>query len=742
MRRLLLALACISLVQSCSASPTSGEARPSSTTGFRTAASSALSSRPTPVTPSHQGDLHHESFSRTPAQATLDEGEGSSMSSGNNPGGSTANSSIGVLGSLEGWPLANIDERRRSPKTERDATALSRAFVTAYVSRAGFEGMSESFPCICYLQAAHKGLLLVPMRVIRDEADMIMKADKKVPGLSQHQRVVPSDSHNDGNDEATTLGIVVPAGPALSLLRAVIPPGGARIQCALNRKVKRHLPRKKSLHKKILRLPWRVGGPRGLSRSHAWQYTTHQSMRSCPLPPFIQVKITISMLSRTKCQLKRTHSHLPTSRLTPLWNPEAMQYVNAYFQMCCESSPHKTKSMLVFARPIVPVGLENMLSLEPEPSSSVARDFFTLTPEGLVSNAERLAARSGYGGAGAFSSCAEKHSPYALDGYCLPEILVSPKNSVRQHMIVIPETSSSGEVYLYCVPDYISRPAFVPQRGKALIELAGTAIADELRQARILTRSQAQLRQSCIELLCYPKERLLRNAERALYEAYRKGLMRSGMCLTDDLMISGAETRCRYCYRFCDLPTAVDPSEEEDTSEEEVDEEELAANSVESCRPGSLPWLLSREGTRWSTRIVKEHSAAWRLTSSELDYAYIRFYEYAADYNFAVVTCEFLFGLRPEPRKGFPGEQYLASPPVLRMLSSADGSPLMERKKLSLLSYQLEHITFMRQLLREKRLILADVFVTPCPEFPTFNSSNICSERLRRRRNRHASRLD
>ncbi|KAL8448396.1 hypothetical protein Emag_003947 [Eimeria magna] len=142
--------------------------------------------------------------------------------------------------------------------------------------------------------------------------------------------------------------------------------------------------------------------------------------------------------------------------------------------------------------------------------------------------------------------------------------------------------------------------------------------------------------------------------------------------------------------------------------------------------------------------MVKQHSAAWKLTSSEVDYAYHRFYEFAADYNFAVAMHGFLYGVRPDPRRGLPGEDALASPSVLRILATVKGNRLMEMKKRSLLSFQLGHIKFMRQLLREKRLILADLLMPPPPPstFSTSNSPNVCLDRSAKPPNRRVARVD
>ncbi|KAL8435395.1 hypothetical protein ACSSS7_002527 [Eimeria intestinalis] len=114
--------------------------------------------------------------------------------------------------------------------------------------------------------------------------------------------------------------------------------------------------------------------------------------------------------------------------------------------------------------------------------------------------------------------------------------------------------------------------------------------------------------------------------------------------------------------------------------------------------------------------------AAYRrnLTPSEISYVNHRFYEFVADYHFAVTMHEFLFGSWPlEPRKEMPGEAALASSYVLRILSGRNRCPRGEVTKQSLVQFQHEHIVFRRQLQVDKRRLLADL-LTPS----TFMSSH------------------
>ncbi|KAL8444990.1 hypothetical protein Emed_005959 [Eimeria media] len=373
---------------------------------------------------------------------------------------------------------------------------------------------------------------------------------------------------------------------------------------------------------------------------------------------------------------------------------------------------------------------------DPKPSASLrsGEGYFSLTPEGVFETAQKLAARAGYAGIGALSSCAEKHSPYFLDGYVLPEFLVASNDSVRQHIIPTSAASSLGKV------------------GKTLIGLAGREITSELQQARILTRAQAQLKQNCIDLLCLPKEHLLRRAEAKLNRAFRKGQLLSDaqaqvkMFTQKELDEGYAEVMaCKLCSPRL-LPNQRLVVQQLIAVFREMSLSDVCAAHVErSSKPGTLLWLLSQEGTRWGMEMVKAHSAAWKMTPSEVDYAYLRFYEYAADYNFDVAMTGFLYNLRPDPRKGLPGEHALASSAVLRMLAAVRGDRLAEMKKQSLLSFQMGHIKFMRQLLQEKRHILAELLMPQPPnsEFPASDTPEVVPvEEPAKPRKRRAARRD
>ncbi|KAL8448397.1 hypothetical protein Emag_003948 [Eimeria magna] len=220
----------------------------------------------------------------------------------------------------------------------------------------------------------------------------------------------------------------------------------------------------------------------------------------------------------------------------------------------------------------------------------------------------------------------------------------------------------------FCLPESMVAPD--NYMGLALIRVAGGEIRKELGRSRSLIRAPARLLQECIDSLCTPTERLLTEAEAGLRAACSRG-------------------RLSVLHQHTDTRQA-----------------ELHP------RPGTPLWLLSREGSKHCMELVEGSSWRWNLTPSEISYVNHRFYEFVADYHFAVTMHEFLFGSWPlEPRKEMPGQAALASPYVLRILSGRNRCPRGDMTKRSLVQFHLEHITFRRQLQVDKRKLLSDLLM-------------------------------
>ncbi|KAL8427845.1 hypothetical protein Efla_005811 [Eimeria flavescens] len=252
-----------------------------------------------------------------------------------------------------------------------------------------------------------------------------------------------------------------------------------------------------------------------------------------------------------------------------------------------------------------------------------------------------------------------------LEGFCLPEDFVTShdyvscplRNQARQFLEVCQLRWLNARAKHNEPFDILPVDALVVQMGLALIRVAAREIRKELGFSRLLTRAQAQMEEGWVDLLCKPKEPHLADTEEALWSAWRE----------------------------------ADPL---------VDQRQSGARQEStSARLRTLLWLLSREGNQRREEMVNVHVSAWNLTPSETAYVNHRFYEFVADYHFAVTMHEFLYGAWPlEPRKSMPGEAALASPYVIRILSGLNRCLEGEAAKRSLLNFQLQHIEFRRQL--------------------------------------------
>lgn len=173
---------------------------------------------------------------------------------------------------------------------------------------------------------------------------------------------------------------------------------------------------------------------------------------------------------------------------------------------------------------------------------------------------------------------------------------------------------------------------------------------------------------------------------------------------------------CGFSIRACHIGSSVVPTGDKEMRVTRTPSTFIQGDACRRQAPqkGTLLWLLSWEGIRKCRKMVERCSRAWHLSPQEVYYANHRFYEFVADYHFAVATQEFLLGPWPlEPLKSMPGEAAIGSPCVVRILSGQSRCPRGVAAKRDLETFQREHIELMQNHLKERRSILFDLLHPP-----------------------------